>query len=56
MSPVIRVDVGPIAFTEDDHEFVLGAYIERRRAAEANGRVYHLTDFVRDALIEVSHR
>ena len=52
----VRLDVGLIQLGEDDHEYIVGAYVQRRRAAEASGNTYHLTDFVRDALIEASHR
>lgn len=53
---IVRIDVGLIDMSEDEHAYVVGAYTERRRLAEVEGRSYHLTDFVHDALIEASHR
>lgn len=52
----VLIEIGPIQLSEDDHAYVVGAYAERRRQAEASGTTYHLTDFVHDALIEASHR
>lgn len=53
---MVRLEIGPIALDETDHAYVIGAYAERRAEAEARGETYHLIDFVRDALIEASHR
>lgn len=55
-SHFVRLDVGLIQLSEDDHEYIVGAYVQRRREAAEFGTAYHLTDFVRDALIEASHR
>lgn len=52
---VVRLEVNPIALTEDEHAYVIGAFAERRRQEEADGRAYHFTDFIRDALIEAAH-
>lgn len=51
-----RLDVGPIALADADFDYVLGAYFERRNEALAEDLVYTLTDFIRDALLNASHR
>lgn len=53
---ILRLDCGQVPLAEDDYEYVLGAYLERKAAATSEGRDYHVTDFIRDALIEASHR
>ena len=49
------LDFGPIPIDEDDLDYVLGAFYERRAEAKAEGLVYTLTDFIRDALVSASH-
>lgn len=41
--------------TEDDREFIVGAFVERRRAARDEGITYEFADFARDALIASAH-
>lgn len=49
-------DAGPIPMEIADLDYVLGAFLERRSEAQAEGLVYTLTDFIRDALLNASHR
>lgn len=52
----VSLNLGTVELSEADGAYVVGAYLERRAAKEARaGReaaeTYHLSDFVREALI-----
>lgn len=53
--PIVRLKLDPIPLRQADHDYIVGAFIERKAAAQAAGQHYAITDFVRDALINASH-
>lgn len=52
----VHMHLTDLAMRQADLDYILGAFVERQMSAHARGEYYEMPDFLREALIEASHR